>query len=185
MLIKIKNPFLFNLILKTQLVSDLFNENIDTNMIDGEFLKNYFNKHLEKIKNECLNEHSYKYDYPEEAIDITSPFFDELAENGMLEDFSIIIPIDGKFDLKLKNDYSSVFDKLNESKYKYSSITVNICNDFNLKNLNQFKINFKQIKRLTIKMKEDKISGLALKNIINNKYLFRFRTKFSIFKFNK
>ena len=113
---------------------------------------NYFRKYLKKIKDEY--EYSSEYDYPEEVIDINSPYFDELSENGMLEEFSILIPlipINEIIDLKIKDDYSSVFDKLNQSKSKYSSITLNINNNTNLNNIKQFKIDFKQLKRLTIK----------------------------------
>ena len=167
---KINNPYLVDFILKSQLANDLLNNRIDIK-INKRLVMNYFIKYLKTIEDEYEYAHFGKYDYLEEVIDINCPFFNELLENEMIKYFSIFISINGKLDSKIKTDYSSVFDKLNESKSKYSSITVNINNNTNLNDLNQFKIDFKQIKRLTIKTNEEyeykKGYSSSKKNIIN------------------
>ena len=156
------NPYLENYIFKSQLKSDLLYKRIDIN-INTKLVINYFIKYLKKIKFKYEYEHSDEYDYPEELIDINSPFFDELSESGIFEEFSILIalfPINEFIQLKLKNDYTSIFDKLNKSKSKYSSITFYINDNANIDHIKQFNIDFKQIERLTI------ISGI-IKNISN------------------
>jgi hypothetical protein len=151
----IVNPYLVDDILKSQLKSDLLNKNIDINInINKNLVQKYFKKYFEN--KEIKDEYGYEYahsdnEYDKEVIDINSPIFEQISENGMLEKFSILITLNRKIDSKLKNDYSSVFDKLNRSKKKYSSMIVNIKNNTNLNCLTQYKIDFEQIKCLTIK----------------------------------
>ena len=175
----IDNPYLVDDILKSQLKSDLLNKNIDIK-INKNLVQKYFNKYFEnkKIKDEYEYDHSYN-DFPKEVIDINSPVFEQISENGMLEKFNVLITLNRKIDSKLKNNYSSVFNKLNESKTKYPSILVNIQNNTNLNYLTQYKIDFEQIKCLTIKANEeyiyekrkysDKIKKIIKKNVINYK----------------
>ena len=153
----IDNPYLVDDILKSQLKSDLLNKNINIK-INNNLVQKYFNKYFEnkKIKDEYEYDHSDN-DYPKEVIDINSPVFEQISENGMLEKFSVLITLNRKINSKLKNNYSSVFDKLNESKTKYSSMIVNIKNNTNLNYLTQYKIDFKQIKCLTINANEEYI----------------------------
>ena len=123
---------------------------IDINS-NEKLILNYFNKYIRGIKDIYNDGYMEEYEFPEGVIDIYSPYFNILSKNEIFEDFSICIPINEILKLKLKDDYVSVFDELNKSKSKYSSLTLIVRDTKNLIDIKQFNIIFNQIKRLTIK----------------------------------
>ena len=108
------------------------------------YLKKYVKKH--KKKNNSLSI------YDEIKIDINSPFIEDLfKKNNNLEEFLLIpiyVSLIEKFNLK--NKYIKIFEKLNQSDSKYSSILFIFKNNTDIKYLKEFNINFKQIKKLYI-----------------------------------
>ena len=144
---------------------DLSKFNIDFNQY---LINKYFKLYLEKIKqrknstfsndNDYGNKEYKQFDksiYPEVLIDINSPFFDKISKNSELfEEFSIFISlILNDDDPNLSDNFSSIFNIMNNNKYKYSSITIDkkiYHRELNI--LKEIKINTEQIKRLTINL---------------------------------
>ena len=85
----------------------------------------------------------------DESIEIYSPFFETLSKMEFFEylfTINISTYIIDKFDLK--EDYISTFEKLNQSKSKYNSLTIYYEDSYDILYLKDFKINFNQIKRI-------------------------------------
>ena len=73
-----------------------------------------------------------------------------MSKNEIFENFTIIINIKVIEEFNLKNDYISIFDKMNKSNSNYSSIFFQYINSNDTKYLEDFNINFEQIKKLTL-----------------------------------
>jgi len=161
--------YLLNACSKNNYFPNIFQKDLSKFNIDfNQYLINkYFKVYLEKIKqkknsnfsNDIYNDNNEdrqfgKSIYPEVLIDINSPFFDKISKNSELfEEFSIFISlILNDEDPTLSKNFSSIFDNMNNNKYKYSSITINKKIYHQLNILKEIKINIEQIKRLTIKL---------------------------------
>ena len=99
--------------LKKKLEDKLIKKNIDINYND---IQNLSIKHFEKQFQEYKDK-NYKNKI---MIDIYSPFFGSLSKNEIFENFTIKINIKDIEQFNLKNDYITIFDKLNKSKSNYS-----------------------------------------------------------------
>ena len=118
------------------------------------------------------------YEMPEKIIEIYSPLLDLISETEFFEKFcSILISIDIIQKYDLKNDYSSLFNKLNESNINYASLTINNKENYDVGILKQLNINFCKIKRLTSEYEDDEN---AEKSNSNNYDIF-YNTLFSSF----
>ena len=125
------------------------------------FFKTYKNnktKNIEIPKDNIINSKI--------EIDIYSPFFKILSTNNeIFEKFSIVIPI--KYLQKfLKEDYISIFDKLNKLKSNYISLSIYCKDNDDLIKLKDLKINFNQIKSLSINIEETQINYEQFFNIL-------------------
>ena len=167
-------------ILKEELKKDLLKYNTDLNIIK-KFDINYFKEYITKIEGRKNNIYGDKDDglitnnCSDNFLDIYSPFFDLISKGNIFSQFTISIPMNKFKKYNLEKDYISVFNKLNESNIKYSSLSFNYKNkdDFNyLKNLD---INFNNIKNIRFNNldhfllylnKEDKLPPSFIK--INN-----------------
>ena len=174
-------------LLEDEFEKDLSNLNINKNIIK-KYIKNNF-------KGITLKK-EYKKLLPGEyndiiQVDILSPFFDILLENGLLEFCSIIIQtklIEGYY--KLKEDFICIFDKLNKSNLKYTALTLKLNNNDDINYLKEFKINFGQIKTL-IFLEEDSCGIMShdyffntlfsFESIINNLVVLIIRIKINYF----
>ena len=100
-------------------------------------------------------------------IEIYSPFFDIMSKAEFFEDLFTTISIStyiiDKFDLK--EDYISTFDKLNQSKSKYSSLTIYYEDSYDILYLKEFRINFIQIKRIIFTPNSYHVTGAFKDNI--------------------
>ena len=119
----------------------LLKNNIDINFFQKTTVR-YFEKYL-KNNNNKNNGIEFTLD-----IDIYSPFFDSISKSEIFEQFTTIISKSIIEKNNLKNDYISVFNKLNKS--KYSSLKLLFQNDYDINYLKDFKINLEQIKRLEL-----------------------------------
>ena len=155
--------------LKKKLEDKLIKKNIDINYND---IQNLSIKHFEKQFQEYKDK-NYKNKI---MIDIYSPFFESLSKNEIFENFTIKINIKDIEQFDLKNDYISIFYKLNKSKSNYSSLNFIFKNSEDIKYLNDFNINFGQIKYLTLFQVDSNIQNynnffeilFSLNNISNN-----------------
>ena len=90
-------------------------------------------------------------------LDIYSPFFDIISGSGFKQFNYFGIPISiivmNKFNLK--NDYISVFEKMNNSNIKYNSLYIYYKDIEDINDLNELKINFNNIKILNISIYDD------------------------------
>ena len=160
-------------ILSQNLEKDLIKLKIDKNILENIVL-NIFNKKKNNL--EIKYEDIYmNYKEYEDKIEIYSPLLDILSKDDEIFKIFFTIPIPMKIIKKfnLKNDYISCFNKLNDSNSKYSSIIFNIDEFNDINYLKEFKINFNQIKRLSIIEEYKKIG-----NIIYD-YSHFFKTLFS------
>jgi hypothetical protein len=83
-------------------------------------------------------------------IEIYSPIFDIISGGDISEcNYTIYIPINIIVQLNLKNDYISFFEKLNQSNLYCNSFEISFKNIDIIHYLEEFKINFNKIKRLT------------------------------------
>ena len=149
-------------LLKDELEKDLSLLNIDINIINN-YIKNNF-KGL-TLKKKYIQLLPLEYYHHMIQVDIFSPFFDLLSENGLLEYCSIIIQTKLIEYHELKEDYILAFDKLNKSNYKNTTLTCNFKNNDDINYLNEFKINFTKIKGIIFY--EDDECG-----IMNHDYFF-------------
>ena len=108
-----------------------------TNKFALKYLKNYYLKYQQK-RGEFI-------------VEIFSPFFDLISNSDFFEHIiTIQISVNEIKKFKLSDYYISFFEKMNKSNNKYSSLFFKFQEDSDIKYLSDFKINFKQIKRLTI-----------------------------------
>jgi len=130
--------------------------------------KNFYIKYFTKFKNTNNDSNTY--------IDIYSPYFNSLSKMkdfGAL--FTITLPIELIKKYNLKNEYASIFDKLNRSNSQYSSLLIICKNPVDIYYLKGFNINFNQIKKVIIEEndKNEKKDNILFKalfslNIIEN-----------------
>ena len=127
-----------------------FNKNLLIRNLQEDLLKygvelNIYEKYVENyFKKEDITDFDIK-------IDIFSPFFKILLKTeffGRL--FRILISTTLIEKYNLKNEYIFVFDELNKSNMKYTSLTFYFKNSNDLDYFNEFKIKLKQIKNLDI-----------------------------------
>jgi len=140
------------------LFSGGFSKNLLKNFLEKDILKNKLDFNVvKKIIVDIYNKYNRVYTESNDSnenqendnlIEIYSPFFDDLSKIELFSLFSIFISahIVGKFNLS--NDYISIFEKLNQTKSNYSSITFYYKDSHDIDYLKEFKINFSQIKRL-------------------------------------
>jgi len=136
-------------ILNQNLEKDLSKYKLEKSMIEKIIVDIYTKKFEKEFKNNEGKEYKKKLIETDVPIEIYSPFFDTISKAEFFEDLftiSISTYIIDKFDLK--EDYISTFDKLNQSKSKYSSLTIYYEDSYDILYLKDFRINFKQIKRI-------------------------------------
>ena len=129
----------------------------------------YFKKSFEEL----INNGGINNKNSDVKIDVYSPFFDIISQEGFFEKmFSIVIRMDLIDKNKdLKNLYISAFNKLFESNSKYSSLTIHFNGVNDINNMKEFKIKYYQIKRLFYKRIIDKNLKKG-KKTLNGKILF-------------
>lgn len=147
-----------------KLEDDLIKYKIDKNIFET-FVQKYFKKY----KSNIIKENSDNF----RKIDIYSPFFDLLSKNKLFEQiFYIPISINEIEKSNIKNDYISAFDKLNNLNTKYEGISFNFKYSNDIDFLKELKINFSQIKMLSIRQEYQ---------TFDNDYNCFFKTLFSFF----
>ena len=124
-------------ILKNNLLSFLNDNDISYNS-----LKSYIFEYYKNLTTNLNNENKTKI-----LIDIYSPFFDDLLENGYIELFTIPIEMNIIEKYQLYNDYIIAWEKLNKSNSNLS-IIINFKNERDITLLKDFNINFEKIKNL-------------------------------------
>ena len=149
-------------LLKDELEEDLSLLNIDINIINN-YIKNNF-KGL-TLKKKYIQLLPIQYYNNLIQVDIYSPFFDILSENGLLELCSINIQAKLIEDFNLKEEYIFAFYILNKSNFKYSNLTCIFKNSDDINYLKEFKINLDKLKNLAFY--EDNDCG-----IMNHDYFF-------------
>ena len=85
-------------------------------------------------------------------IDINSPFFDDIIYNTDIFNELFVLPIDTKLieEYKIKNEYISTFNKLNDLNLNYSSLLFIFKDSKDSNYLKDFNIQFNQIKNFKI-----------------------------------
>ena len=159
---------------------------------DKDILKKNLDKKLSelKIKIDAINKYAFDYlknyylknkeKQEEFIIDIFSPFFDLISKSEFFEHiFTIPISIKEIEEYDLKNDFILFFSKINKSNQKYSSLYFKFKDSADFDYFEKFKINFKQIKRLTINEKKD-----VEINYYNNKFTYSGLISLSHFRTN-
>ena len=138
-------------ILKKKLNEDLlkYNVHFDNNTLQKIVIKNFRQK-IKDFEKQKSDEGLVKYN---SFIDIYSPFFDSIANSDIFDSFTIRIIINKIEKYNLKDDYISIFEKMNKLKNNYSSIAFFYKDSNNIKYLKEFKINFGNIKKLSIMQK--------------------------------
>lgn len=107
------------------------------------------------------------------SISIFSPIFDIFVKEGK-DIFDKLFYINIRLDsqIKLKSDYISAFEKLNESNVKYSILDIYFTKNEDISYLSELKINFANIKKLYItKYFTDKIFNINMftnDDLLNN-----------------
>lgn len=138
-------------ILNSNLQNDLSKNKLEKSAIEKIMVDIYNQRYEDKYKNNSDggDKSGNKLIETEEPIEIYSPFFDTLSKMDFFEylfTINISTYIIDKFDLK--EDYISTFEKLNQSKSKYNSLTIYYEDSYDILYLKDFKINFNQIKRI-------------------------------------
>ena len=138
-------------ILNSNLQKDLSKNNLEKAKIEKIMVDIYNQRYEDKYKNnsEGSDKAGNKLIETDETIEIYSPFFETLSKMEFFEylfTINISTYIIDKFDLK--EDYISTFEKLNQSKSKYNSLTIYYEDSYDILYLKDFKINFNQIKRI-------------------------------------
>ena len=138
-------------ILNSNLQKDLSKNNLEKAKIEKIMVDIYNQRYEDKYKNNSdgSGKAGNKLIETEESIEIYSPFFETLSKMDFFEylfTINISTYIIDKFDLK--EDYISTFEKLNQSKSKYNSLTIYYEDSYDILYLKDFKINFNQIKRI-------------------------------------
>ena len=154
-----------------KLEKDLLKNKIDTKLIQ-EYTYNYLKKYNTKILEEYINKDKFN-------IEIYSPFFDIISKDKIFEYiFNILIQLDTIKEYNLTNEYIEIFEKLNKLKINYNSLHFHFSNPENIMLIKELKINYNQIKELTIIHPQRNLTIsffntlFSLDNILNNlKYL--------------
>ena len=131
----------------------LSNNKINLNLeIVGKIVSNYYsNLKLKNQKGELIFDgNEYKKTPKDIMIDIYSPFFETISKEDIFNKIFSIVIISAQIEkLDLKNDYISVFNRLNAANSKYSAISFFFQKCEEINNYKEF-INYEQIQRLTI-----------------------------------
>ena len=114
---------------------------------------NYYNgsEEIEEIEDEEKLNKNYK----DIKIDIYSPFFDIISKSKNFNLYTIPISINIIKKFNLKNDFIEVFEKMNKSNIKYESLTIYYNGIEDMNYLNELKINFNNIKKLSFCLYQD------------------------------
>ena len=136
-------------ILKNNLEKDLKNNNIDKRIIKKALIDIYTKKYEHEYKHIENKEEIKELVEVEVPIEIYSPFLDDIIHTETFESiFTIALSTYLVEKLDLRDDYINKFYDLNMNKAKYSSLTIYYEDSYDILFLKEFKINFKQIKRL-------------------------------------
>ena len=140
---------------KVDLLKQKYNKFLSDNKLNKEIFEDILyevleSKQIKDIDEEEVNNINKDYD---KKININSPLFERISKTKMFEK-NLSIYISQK---KSKNDYIKIFDKLNESNIKYSSIFYDIYYNAMDENnyLKELNINYNNIKKLTLNIKYD------------------------------
>ena len=123
-------------VLNDKLKSFTHSKHIDIESLK-QYLVEYYKHNLNKLSG---------IDQQKSILDIYSPFFDVLAQNGCLDSFIIPIDIDEINKFKLKKDYVKAFGNLD----KNYSIKINFRNEKDISELKDYKINFELVNELNL-----------------------------------
>ena len=154
-----------NFLSKNKLNKEIF-EDILYEVLENETIKDIDEEEVNNINKNC-----------EEKININSPLFERISKTKKFEkNLSIYISSN-----RPKNDYITLFDKLNKSNIKYSSIFYDIYYNAmdEINYLKELNINYNNIKKLTLNIKYDNVIDDDLL-YENNKDLFE-----TFFSFNQ
>ncbi len=136
-------------ILKSNLEKDLKKFNIDKSIIKKALIDIYTKKYEHEYKHIENKEEIKELVEVETPIEIYSPFLDDIIHTETFESiFTIAISTYLVEKLDLRDDYINKFYDLNMNKAKYASLTIYYEDSYDILFLKEFKINFKQIKRL-------------------------------------
>ena len=138
-------------ILDTKLNNELNKYRIDIKNYQN-YSNNYFTIYANNYKEKNLKYNLIEYnEKSEKLINIYSPIFDPISKTESFNlFFTIEIPLLAIKEFNLKNDYNSVFTKMNELNINYSSLSLFFLDKNNINYLNELNINFNKIKRLNI-----------------------------------
>ena len=116
------------------------------------YSNNYFTIYENNYKKNNLKFNLIEYnENSEKIININSPLFDPISKtNSFNLFFTIEIPLSTIKEFNLKNDYKSIFQKMNELNINYSSLSLFFLDIDNISYLNELNIDFNKIKRLNI-----------------------------------
>ena len=138
-------------ILSTKLNNELNKYGIDVKHFQT-YSNNYFTIYENIYKKNNLKYNLIEYnENSEKIININSPLFDPISKtNSFNLFFTIEIPLSTIKEFDLKNDYKSIFQKMNELNINYSSLALFFLDSNNINYLNELNIDFNKIKRLNI-----------------------------------
>jgi len=138
-------------ILSTKLNNELNKYGIDVKHFQT-YSNNYFTIYENIYKENNLKYNLIEYnENSEKIININSPLFDPISKtNSFNLFFTIEIPLSTIKEFDLKNDYKSIFQKMNELNINYSSLALFFLDSNNINYLNELNIDFNKIKRLNI-----------------------------------
>ena len=120
------------------------------NKLDKEKFGEIIYEVLENKKIKEINEDDVNI-FDETLINIESPLFEIISKTKIFEkNFTIYISQKNIDENKLKNDYIKLFDKLNKSNIKYSSIFYKFNDKNKINYLKELNIDFSKIKKLTL-----------------------------------
>ena len=137
-------------------------------------LMNYVNLYMNDIQKIAIRHFEKKLNFLEnkkQTIEIYSPFFEALSQSKLFEFFTISISLSRIAKFNLKNDYISIFNKMNIFNSNYSSINMDFENNNDINDLKFFNINFGQIKNLNI-FQEFGTSSINYNNFLNTLFSF-------------
>ena len=117
-----------------------------------KYANNYFKIYANNYKENNIKYNLIEYnENSEKLINIYSPIFDPISKTESFNlFFTIEIPLSRIKEFNLKNDYNSMFKKMNELNINYSSLSLFFLDKNNINYLNELNINFNKIKRLNI-----------------------------------
>ena len=136
-------------ILKNNLEKDLKKYNIDKSILKKALIDIYTKKYEHEYKHIENKEEIKELVEVEVPIEIYSPFLEDIIHTEIFESiFTIALSTYLVEKLDLRDDYINKFYDLNMNKAKYSSLTIYYEDSYDILFLKEFKINFKEIKRL-------------------------------------